>query len=175
VLTIEQDFFLQNQKPIEIDALIMQDGADLSELKAKTFQPNNLMQTKQLIRAVNPPAYSRSLGLHQSMTLKDAKRLNGETEEAGCFGSSSKRRTSCHGLLSTDAGFMGAALRSGSSVDWAKRARRRRSAETDFRSELSQISLPTVIIHGDSDTSATIDPHGAKDGKPDFRQPAQSV
>jgi hypothetical protein len=99
VLTIEQDFFLQSQKPIEIDALVMQDGTDLSELKAKTFQPNNLVQTKQLIRAVNPPAYSRSLCLHQSMTLKDAERLNGETEEAGSFGSRSKGRTRCHGLL----------------------------------------------------------------------------
>jgi hypothetical protein len=37
VLTIEQDFFLQSQKSIEIDALVMQDGTDLSELKAKTF------------------------------------------------------------------------------------------------------------------------------------------
>jgi hypothetical protein len=110
-----------SQKPVEIDALVMQDGTDLSELKAKTFQPNNLVQTKQLIRAVNPPAYSRSLCLHQSMTLKDAERLNGETEEAGCFCSSSKRRTRCHGLLSTDTSFMGAALRSGSSVDWAKK------------------------------------------------------
>jgi hypothetical protein len=121
VLTIEQDCFLQSQKPIEIDALVIQDGTDLSELKAKTFQPNNLVQTKQLIRTVDPPTYSRSLCLHQSMTLKDAERLNGETKEAGCFGSSSKRRTRCHGLLSTDTGFMGAALRSGSSVDWAKR------------------------------------------------------
>ena len=34
--------------------------------------------------------------------------------------------------------------------------------ETDFRSELSQISLPTVIIHGDSDTSAPIDRTGRK-------------
>ncbi len=34
--------------------------------------------------------------------------------------------------------------------------------ETDFRSELSQISLPTVIIHGDSDTSAAIDRTGRK-------------
>jgi pimeloyl-ACP methyl ester carboxylesterase len=34
--------------------------------------------------------------------------------------------------------------------------------ETDFRPELSQISLPTVIIHGDSDTSAPIDRTGRK-------------
>jgi non-heme chloroperoxidase len=34
--------------------------------------------------------------------------------------------------------------------------------ETDFRSELSQMSLPTVIIHGDSDTSAPIDRTGRK-------------
>ena len=34
--------------------------------------------------------------------------------------------------------------------------------ETDFRSELSKISLPTVIIHGDSDTSAPIDRTGRK-------------
>jgi non-heme chloroperoxidase len=34
--------------------------------------------------------------------------------------------------------------------------------ETDFRSELSQISLPTMIIHGDSDTSAPIDRTGRK-------------
>jgi non-heme chloroperoxidase len=34
--------------------------------------------------------------------------------------------------------------------------------ETDFRSELRQISLPTVIIHGDSDTSAPIDRTGRK-------------
>ena len=122
MLTIEQDFFLQSQKPIEIDALIMQDGADLSELKAKTFQPNNLMQTKQLIWAVNPPAYSRSLCLHQSMTLKDPERLNGETEEAGCLASSSKKRRHGHGLLSADTHSMGAALRSGSSVEWANMA-----------------------------------------------------
>jgi non-heme chloroperoxidase len=34
--------------------------------------------------------------------------------------------------------------------------------ETDFRSELSKISLPTVIIHGDSDTSAPIERTGRK-------------
>jgi hypothetical protein len=47
----------------------------------------------------------------------------------------------------------------------------RMSTVTDVRSELSQISLPTVIIHGDSDTSGTHRPHGAKDGKPDFGKP----
>jgi len=39
---------------------------------------------------------------------------------------------------------------------------RRMFTETDFRSELSKISLPTVIIHGDSDTSAPIDRTGRK-------------
>jgi pimeloyl-ACP methyl ester carboxylesterase len=34
--------------------------------------------------------------------------------------------------------------------------------ETDFRSELRQISLPTVIIHGDSDYNAQIDRTGRK-------------
>jgi pimeloyl-ACP methyl ester carboxylesterase len=38
----------------------------------------------------------------------------------------------------------------------------RKSTETDFRPELSQISLPTVIIHGDSDTSAPVDRTGRK-------------
>jgi hypothetical protein len=74
--------------------LIKQNCTDLSELKAETFQPNNpnnLVQTKQLVRAVNPPACSRSLCLHQSMTLIDAERLNGETKEAGCIGSSSEK------------------------------------------------------------------------------------
>ena len=37
--------------------------------------------------------------------------------------------------------------------------------ETDFRSELSKISLPTVIIHGDSDTSAPIERTGRKTAK----------
>jgi pimeloyl-ACP methyl ester carboxylesterase len=36
------------------------------------------------------------------------------------------------------------------------------SSEADFRFELSRISLPTVIIHGDSDTSAPIDRTGRK-------------
>lgn len=39
---------------------------------------------------------------------------------------------------------------------------RRMFTETDFRPELSKISLPTVIIHGDSDTSAPIDRTGRK-------------
>jgi len=34
--------------------------------------------------------------------------------------------------------------------------------ETDFRSELGKISLPTVIIHGDSDASAPIERTGRK-------------
>jgi pimeloyl-ACP methyl ester carboxylesterase len=38
----------------------------------------------------------------------------------------------------------------------------RMSTETDFRPELSRISLPTVIIHGDSDTSNPIDRTGRK-------------
>jgi non-heme chloroperoxidase len=38
----------------------------------------------------------------------------------------------------------------------------RMSTLTDVRSELSQISLPAVIIHGDSDTSAPIDRMGRK-------------
>jgi pimeloyl-ACP methyl ester carboxylesterase len=41
----------------------------------------------------------------------------------------------------------------------------RMSTETDFRSELSRISLPTVIIHGDSDTSNPIDRTGRKTAK----------
>ncbi|MBV9460808.1 MAG: alpha/beta hydrolase [Bradyrhizobium sp.] len=42
---------------------------------------------------------------------------------------------------------------------------RRLSNETDFRSELTKISLPTVIIHGDSDTSAPIERTGRKTAK----------
>jgi hypothetical protein len=56
------------------------------------------------------------------MTLKDSERLNGETEEAGCLASSSKKRRHGHGLLSADARSMGAALRSGSSVESANMA-----------------------------------------------------
>jgi non-heme chloroperoxidase len=36
----------------------------------------------------------------------------------------------------------------------------RLSTETDFRSEVSKISLPTVILHGDSDTSSPIERTG---------------
>ena len=39
---------------------------------------------------------------------------------------------------------------------------RRMFTETDFRSELSKITLPTVVLHGDSDTSAPIDRTGRK-------------
>jgi hypothetical protein len=42
-LTVAQDLLLQSQEPVEIDASVMQDGSDLSELKAKTFQPDNLV------------------------------------------------------------------------------------------------------------------------------------
>jgi pimeloyl-ACP methyl ester carboxylesterase len=38
----------------------------------------------------------------------------------------------------------------------------RMSTVTDVRSELSKITLPTVIIHGDSDTSSPIDRTGRK-------------
>ena len=38
----------------------------------------------------------------------------------------------------------------------------RMSTETDHRSELRQVSLPTVIMHGDKDTSAPIDRTGRK-------------
>jgi pimeloyl-ACP methyl ester carboxylesterase len=38
----------------------------------------------------------------------------------------------------------------------------RMSTETDHRSELRQVSLPTVIIHGDSDMSAPLDRTGRK-------------
>jgi non-heme chloroperoxidase len=37
--------------------------------------------------------------------------------------------------------------------------------ETDFRSELSKIVLPTLIVHGDNDTSAPIDLTGRKTAK----------
>lgn len=55
-LAVVQSFFLQSQKAIEVDAFVMQDGTDLSELKAKSLQPNNLVEPKQLILAVYPPA-----------------------------------------------------------------------------------------------------------------------
>jgi hypothetical protein len=52
---------------------------------------------------------------------------------------------------------------------------RRIFTETDFRSELSKISLPTVIIHVIATHLHPLTVRGAKDGKPDFRQTAQSV
>ena len=45
-------------------------------------------------------------------------------------------------------------------------------AGTDFRGELRKVTVPTLVIHGDSDQSAPLDLTGEEDRAADPREPA---